>query len=76
MIVSPEIKAAELLNIANTMFDNVPAMKITAIQIVDEIINELRHNLRLDWLSVRKTGDETILYWSEVKTQINVLYPN
>lgn len=75
MIVTPEIKAKEVLNIASTMFDNVLAIKITAIQIVDEIIDELSHNSKFDWLSVRRTGEETILYWRDVKTQINNLYP-
>lgn len=44
--------------------------KEVATMIVDEILQEIRHGKKLDWVLERKDGQEYVLYWEKVKTEI------
>ncbi len=74
MVVTPKIKASEVIKIASSLFANAPEIKTSSLTIVDEIIEELRYNCKLDWWTLRHTGEETMIYWREVKAEINAFY--
>lgn len=39
--------------------------------IVDEIINEVKNGMHLDWILIRKNGEEFVEYWAKVKKEID-----
>lgn len=39
--------------------------------IVDEIINEVKNEMHLDWIPTRKNGEEFVEYWEKVKAEID-----
>ncbi len=41
-----------------------------AILTVDEIILELSHNVKYDWLKFREEKNDYIIYWIEVKQEL------
>jgi hypothetical protein len=47
--------------------------KKVAIIVVDEILQEISHGRKLDWINERKEGQEYIVYWKEVKKEIPLL---
>ena len=65
-------KAQELVN---KFIDFAPeqllsqAKKIATI-VVDEIIFEISHDIKFDWVIEREGGEEEIVYWKKVKTEI------
>lgn len=47
--------------------------KKCALIVVDEILLEISHGRKLDWIRERKKGQEYIVYWNEVKEEIKQL---
>ena len=45
------------------------AKKVATI-VVDEILQEIRYGQKLDWIQERKEGQEYIVYWTKVKSEI------
>lgn len=45
------------------------AKKVATI-VVDEILQEVHHGRKLDWIAERKDGQEYIVYWATVKADI------
>jgi len=48
------------------------AKKVSTI-VVDEILQEISYNRKLDWIHERKEGQEYIVYWKNVKKEIELL---
>ena len=44
--------------------------KKVATMVVDEILQEIRYGQKIDWVHERKEGQEYIVYWLKVKTEI------
>jgi len=44
-----------------------------ALIAVDEILQEIRYNKKIDWLIERRNGEEYITYWLEVKQELEKL---
>jgi hypothetical protein len=44
--------------------------KKCALFVVDEILQEINHGKKLDWIKERKSGQEYIVYWATVKADI------
>lgn len=42
--------------------------------IVDEIINEVKNEMHLDWISIRKNGEEFDEYWQRLKKRLTILF--
>jgi hypothetical protein len=74
MAVSPDAKALELLKFAENLFDNSEAVKFAALGIADEIIKELCGNQKFDWVRLRATGEETVIYWQSVRNEISLTH--
>lgn len=47
--------------------------KQCALIAVDEILFEVSHNIKMDWIPERKDGEEFTVYWQQVKTEIENL---
>lgn len=84
--MTPKEKAQDLVNtfkyyvhgyIGSSMLTNYEypdqilsqAKKVANI-VVDEIIFEIKHNIHLDWMPTRKTGEDFVEYWTQVKEEI------
>lgn len=49
--------------------------KIATI-VVEEILQEISRGVKRDWVKERKDGEEYIIYWAKVKSEIkNVVFP-
>jgi len=48
-------------------------VKQCALIAVDEILQEIRYNKKIDWFIERRNGEEYITYWLEVKQEIEKL---
>lgn len=74
--MTPKEKALELYNKFRNeipvMSANVRGKRIALIA-VDEIIGEISTNRKLDWINERRDGEEFIVYWKEVKSEIEKL---
>lgn len=44
--------------------------KKLATMIVDEILQEISHGMRVDWIREREGGQDYIVYWAKVKAEI------
>lgn len=83
----PKEKAQELVDkfkdyvhgyIGSSMLANVEypeqilsqAKKVATI-VVDEILKEITNYQKFDWIIERQGGEEYIVYWAEVKSEIN-----
>jgi hypothetical protein len=44
--------------------------KKVATMVVDEILFEIRQGQKLDWIQERNEGQEYIVYWAKVKSEI------
>ena len=44
--------------------------KRAAMIVVDEIIEEIQHGRRLDWITEREKGREYVIYWASVRGEI------
>ena len=91
-MITPKQKAQELVEkfkdfvhgyIGSSMLTNhefpeqilSQAKKVATIA-VDEILQEIAHGRKLDWIQERKEGQEYIVYWREVKDEIqNAILP-
>jgi hypothetical protein len=73
MKVTPKIKALEVIKFASGLFKDPIEIKTSSIIIVDEVIGSLRSRRNLDWERLRRTGEETSVYWREVKAEIDAL---
>ena len=74
--MTPKEKALELYNKFRNeipvMSANVRGKRIALIA-VDEIIGEISTNRKFDWINERNGGEEFIVYWKEVKSEIEKL---
>ncbi len=72
----PKEKAQELVHkfkyyVHGYSEKNLSQAKTVARMVVDEILSEVAHGKRLDWIQERKDGQEYIVYWTQVKTEID-----
>lgn len=72
--MTPKDKAKELLDKftqANAYSHYAETNTIDFVLIcIDEIISEIKIDRKCDWVSERRDGEENILYWLEVKKEI------
>lgn len=87
--MTPQEKAEELVKkyepyvcgyIGSSMLTNIEypeqilkQAKQCVLIAVDEILWEIKFGKKLDWISERKNGQEYIVYWQEVKQEIEKL---
>lgn len=57
--MTPQEKVDQLLEWFGTDF------RVTSI--VTEIIFEIKHNIKCDWIEERRYSEETLVYWNEVR---------
>ena len=84
--MSPQEKAKELIDkfrpyvdseiAGETNFEYSKEQETTmalkcALIVVDEIIDEIKVNKRIDWLYERKGGEEFLVYWYAVRDNLN-----
>jgi hypothetical protein len=74
MAVLPNVKALELLKFTGAFFDNSEVVKFAALGIADEIVKELCGNQKFDWIRLRATGEETVIYWQSVRNEISLTH--
>ena len=77
--MTPKEKAESLINQymqcqqSTNYFEKLEFAKTCAIICVDEILYEIMHNKKVDWLKERVSGEEYVEYWKEVKKDIQLL---
>lgn len=70
MIVEPKTKALEILEYTESVFLDSTSIKLAALNIVEDIIEDVRYGRIRDWPKFRHTGEEMIPYWLAVKSII------
>ena len=75
--MTPKEKAQELISkflIYHLSYnDQLYCAKECALIVVDEILSEIRQGMRLDWIHERDEGQDYIVYWAKVKSEITNL---